>query len=126
MSPKPSQREKAGGRPLKEHLRNHAPLVGVLILIAAGSWIGLEIWSRLAAPVVDEADIVTVTRHLDGYVGRHSQTRSFRHLVRTTSGAEYWMTFGELYPVGSRLSVNYRRFKDGGIVRVYFYSRIPD
>jgi hypothetical protein len=35
-------------------------------------------------------------------------------------------TFGELYPVGSRLSVSYRRFARGDAIKVIFYSRVPD
>ena len=100
------------------------PLAAVALFIATSSWIGLVMWGRLTGPTVDEAGIVTVIRHVDGEVGRH--TRWFRHLVRTESGAEYRMTFGELYPVGSRLSVTYRRHKRGGTIKVFFYSRVPE
>jgi hypothetical protein len=36
------------------------------------------------------------------------------------------MTFGEMYPVGSRLSVAYRRFSRGDTIEVFFYSRVPE
>ena len=36
------------------------------------------------------------------------------------------MAFGELYPVGARLSVTYRRFVRGDTIKVIFYNRVPD
>jgi hypothetical protein len=94
-----------------QYLKDHLPLVGVLVVVIVTSWIGLIIWGRLAGPVTEEAGAVIVLEHVDGYVG--SQRRGFRHRVRTDSGAENQMTFGELYAVGTRLWVNYRRFTRG-------------
>jgi len=109
---------------LKQHLKTYVTLAVVAICIVVTSWIGLVLWGRLAGPTIDETGIVTVVAYVDGNVGR--SRRRFRHLVRTTSGAEYRMTFGELYPVGSRLSVNYRRFTRGDTIKVIFYSRVPE
>jgi hypothetical protein len=109
---------------LEPHLKSPVAVGLVAICIVMGTWIGLVVWGRLAGPTVDATDIVTVVEYVDGNVGRHE--RRFRHLVRTSGGAEYRMTFGELYPVGSRLSVSYRRFARGDAIKVMFYSRVPD
>jgi hypothetical protein len=109
---------------LKQHLKSYVTLAVIAICIVITSWIGLVIWGRLAGPTVDETATVTVIGYVDGNVGRHR--RRFRHLVRTTSGAEYRMTFGELHPVSSRLSVNYRRFTRGDTIKVFFYNRVPE
>jgi hypothetical protein len=109
---------------LKQHLKTCVTLAAVAVLIVVSSWMGLLIWGRSAGPTVDETGIVTVVAYVDG---NHDRSGGhFRHLVRTTSGAEYRMTFGELYPVGSRLSVNYRRFTRGDTIKVMFYSRVPE
>lgn len=109
---------------LNHHLKSPVALGLVAICIVMSTWIGLVVWGRLAGPTVDATDIVTVVEYVDGNVGRRE--RRFRHLVRTSGGAEYRMTFGELYPVGSRLSVSYRRFARGDAIKVMFYSRVPD
>jgi hypothetical protein len=36
------------------------------------------------------------------------------------------MAFGELYPVGSRLWVNYRRFTRGDTIKVTFYRQVSE
>ena len=110
---------------LKQHLKTFVTLAVVAICIVASTWLGFVIWDRLAGPTVDEAGIVTVIAHEHGSVGRRGERR-FRHLVRTANGAEYKMTFGEMYPVGARLSVNYRRFARGGTIQAFFYSRVPE
>ncbi len=110
---------------LKQHLKTYGTLAAVAICIVMSTWIGLVIWGRLAGPTIDETGIVTVIGYVDGNIGRRSQRR-FRHLVRTSGGAQYRMTFGELYPVGTRLSVNYRRFVRGDTIKVIFYSRVPE
>ena len=107
-----------------QYLKDHLPLVGVLAVVIVTSWMGLIIWGRLAGPVTEEAGAVIVLKHVDGYVGR--QSRGFRHRVRTDSGAEYLMTFGELYPAGTRLWVNYRRFMRGDTIKVTFYRVLTD
>ena len=94
------------------------------IFIVMSTWIGLVIWGRVAGPTVDATDIVTVVEYVDGNIGKYH--RRFRHLVRTSGGAEYRMTFGELYPAGTRLSVSYRRFARGDTIKVMFYSRVPE
>ena len=109
---------------MKQTSKTYVTLAAVAILIVVSSWIGLVIWGRLAGPTVDETGIVTVIAHVHGNVGRSG--RRFLHHVRTTNGAEYRMTFGELYPVGARLSVNYRRFVRGDTIKVLFYSRVPE
>jgi hypothetical protein len=110
---------------LKQHHKIYVTLAGVAICIVMSTWIGLMIWGKLAGPTVDATGIVTIIAHEHGSVGRRGEGR-FRHRVRTTSGAEYQMTFGEMYPVGARLSVNYRRFERGGTIKVFFYSRVPE
>ena len=109
---------------MKQRLKTYLTLAVVAICIVASTWIGLVIWGRVAGPTVDETGIVTVIAHEHGSVGRSGGR--FRHVVRTTNGAEYRMTFGELYPVGARLSVNYRRFVRGDTIKVMFYSRVPE
>jgi hypothetical protein len=109
---------------LKQHLKTCVTLAAVAVLVVVSGWIGLLIWGRLAAPTVDETGIVTVVALVDGNRGKHGG--HFRHLVRTASGAEYRMTFGEMYPAGSRLSVTYRRFSRGDTIKVFFYSRVPE
>ena len=106
---------------MKQRLQTFGILGAVAIFIALSSWIGLVIWGRLAGPTVDETAVVTVTAHEHGTGGRLPH---FLHVVRTTNGAEYRMTFGELYPVGARLSVSYRRFVRGDTIKVIFYSRV--
>ena len=110
--------------PLKQNLKTFVTLAAVAVLIVVSGWIGLLIWGRLAGPTVDERGIVTVVAHVHGNVGKNGG--HYRHLVRTASGAEYRMTFGEMYPVGSRLSVTYRRFSRGDTIQVFFYSRVPE
>ena len=109
---------------LKQHLKRHVALGLVAIFIVMSTWIGLVIWGSMAGPTVDATDIVTIVEYVDGSIGKHQ--RRFRHLVRTPGGAEYRMTFGELYPAGTRLSVSYRRFTRGDTIKVMFYSRVPD
>jgi len=109
---------------LKQHLKTYGTLAAVVTLLVMSTWIGLVIWGRLAGPTVDETSIVTVIAHEHGSVGRFSS--HFRHRVRTTNGAEYRMAFGEMYPVGARLSVTYRRFVRGDTIKVMFYNRVPD
>jgi hypothetical protein len=109
---------------LKEHLKTFGPLTLVAIYFVMRTVIGPMVWGRLAGPAVDETGVVTVIAHVGGAVGETH--RGFQHLVRTASGTEHRMTFGELYPVGARLSVNYRRFVRGDAITVFFYNRVPD
>jgi hypothetical protein len=103
-------------------VKEHGGLVLVLVLVLLMSWAGLLLWGWAAGPTSEEVGIVTVLEHVDGTFGSHK--RDFRHLVKTESGAEYRMTFGEVYPVGTRLWVNYRRFTRGDTIKVTFYRRV--
>ena len=105
-------------------LKSHATLCLAAIVLVMSTWIGLVIWGRAAGPTVDATDTVTVVAYVDGNIGKHH--RRFRHLVRTSGGAQYRMTFGELYPAGTRLSVSCRRFTRGDTIKVMFYSRVPE
>lgn len=109
---------------MKQHLKTYGALAAVVICIVMSTWIGLVIWGRLAGPTLDETGIVTVVGHEHGSVGRFGS--HYRHLVRSANGAEYRMTFGEMHPVGARLSVTYRRFVRGDTIKVIFYNRVPD
>ena len=106
---------------VKEHLSVIAAVVAVLAVFTLTVWIGAQFFEWLGGPTSDEAGVVTV---LEPVAGR--SRRSYRHRVPTVSGAEYVLSFGELYRPDTRLWVNYRRFVHGGTIKVTFYRIVPD
>ena len=97
-----------------------ATLVCVAPALLVWAWTAAN--RRALGPWVDKSEPVTVISVTFGRAGKYSNS-SYVHRVRTDTGTDYQMVFGEILPKGARVWVNYRHYTRSNRTRLTFYYR---
>jgi hypothetical protein len=108
---------------IQQYVKDHGRLVALVAAFILIVCTGVLFWKWTGVYTVDEAGVITVLDRVEG--GVHHRRR-FVHRVRTADGTQYLMTFSEVYPVGSKLWVQYRRLTHGQRTKVSVYWLIRE